>query len=218
MRHDPDQPGVRNPAPRTRSHVCATVCAALLIFALSGGGCETATAPEASRTSRVRLGDMNVVVEQTVAKLAGSDWMAARGGDSERVVIGVEAVENRSSDVITRSERWYMMQSVANEVISSGLGRARNVSVVIPAARLEAASRRGSFGDSALTARDRNVTHSLTATIESITRSRTEGGAGGEGREDFYSVVYRVVDLESGELVWEDRVEFTRVALGRSFS
>jgi len=189
--------------------------ACVLLAASPWGGCETA--PTGPQTTRLRIGDMRGVVDATVEKLAGSDWLAARSpGSPGRVVIGVEKVENRSSDVITRSEQWYLMQSVASKVVSSGLGRAKNMAMVIPAERLAEASSRGTI--EGVAAGDRKVTHSLTAAIESITR--TGGGASGgpEGRQDFYSCVYRVVDLQSGELVWEDRVEFSRAALGRSFN
>ncbi|MFT5423555.1 MAG: hypothetical protein ACI89L_001335 [Phycisphaerales bacterium] len=200
---------------RTLTPRCWLAASCVLLAAGPWAGCETA--PTGPQTTRLRIGDMQQVVDATVEKLAGSDWLATRSPDSpDRIVIGVERIENRSSDVITRSEQWYLMQSVSSRVVSSGLGRASNLAMVIPAQRLAQASSRGTI--QGVAASDRNVTHSMTAAIESITR--TGGGAtgGAEGRQDFYSCVYRVVNLQSGELVWEDRVEFSHTALGRSFN
>lgn len=200
---------------RTATRRCWLVAMCVPVVTFTVGGCETA--PAGPQTTRLRIGDMRQVVDATVEKLAGSDWLAAREkATPDRIVMGVERVENRSSDVITRSEQWYLMQSVANQIVSSGLGRSKNIAMVIPAERLAEASSRGAIGG--LPATDRNVTHSMTASIESITRTGGGAAGGAEGRQDFYTCVYRVVDLGSGELVWEDRVEFSRAALGRSFN
>lgn len=199
----------------TATRRCWLVALCVPLATLGVGGCETS--PAGPQTTRLRIGDMREVVDATIEMLAGSDWLAARDAASpDRIVVGVERVENRSSDVITRSEQWFLMQSVAGRVVSSGLGRSKNIAMVIPAERLAEARGRGTL--EGLAGGERNVTHSLTAAIESITRTGGGAAGGAEGRRDFYSCVYRVVDLQSGELVWEDRVEFSRAALGRSFN
>lgn len=162
------------------------------------------------RTSRLAVDDMRMIVDQTIEKLAASDFVRERDATSPPIVITAQRVENRTSDVITRSERWYLMQAVATEVVSSGLARERSIVIVIPRERLEDAKRRGTISE--LAGEQRDPTHVLEATFRSLTRSD------GSVREDLYYCEYRVTDLQSGAIAWADAVEIKRAAFGRSFN
>ncbi len=178
---------------------CVTVAIAL-----------NACAPNLSQTTRLTVGDMRSVVDQTVQALAASDFLAERTPESPPIVIAVRQVENNSSDVITRAEQWYMMQAVANGVFDRGLRNRANVTIVIPVERLRDAQRRGTI--SARAGQDRNPTHIMVARIDSATRSD------GTLRQDLYQTEYTIVDIDSGEQVFSDVIDFQRAALGRSYN
>ena len=159
-------------------------------------------------STRLSIGDMTEIAGRTAQALAAGPFLAERTPESEPVVIAINRVENNTSDVITRSEQWYLMQSVANEVFERF--RDRNVTMVIPAERLALAKRRGAIETRG--GQTREPTHVMTARFTTVTRS----DAG--GRTELYQADYQITKIATGEVVWADAVEFTRGALGRSYN
>lgn|GEM_PF-1628374 len=159
-------------------------------------------------STRLTIGDMTEIADRTAQALAASPFLAGRTADSAPVVIAITRVENNTSDVITRSEQWYLMQAVANQVFD--LFRDRNVTMVVPAERLALARRRGAI--EARAGQTREPTHVMTARFTTVTRS----DAG--GRRELYQADYQITKISTGEVVWADSVEFTRGALGRSYN
>ncbi|HRX85920.1 MAG TPA: hypothetical protein P5572_12955, partial [Phycisphaerae bacterium] len=104
---------------------------------------------------------------------------------------------------------WYLMERVASSLPFATLAHEKNVKFVIPADRLRAAKQRGNV--EADTGSERQTTHLMTATFTSVTR------ATGKDRTDLYYCEYQIVDRGTGEIVWNDKVEFKRTAHGRSW-
>lgn len=175
------------------------------------GGAVGCAGPSLDASSRLSIGDMQLIVDDTVQAFAASDWIGDRGPNSERAVISVQRMVNASDDVITPSELWYLAQAVSAEVFRSRVLREeKNVTIVIPSSRLEDAKRRG-----AVTGRsgaDRQVTHTMVGRINNAARS--ESG----GRTDLYVAEYTLVNVGTGDIEWIGRVRFERRALGRSFN
>lgn len=178
------------------------------VLLLVGSGC---AGPTLDQSSRLTIGDMRLIVDETVQQFAASPFLAERTEASEPIVITFTRMENATTDVITRSELWYLAQSVAGKVASDrGLRRGKNVMMVIPAERLRDAKRRGTV--TAESGEGRQPTHTMAARITSITRSE------GDRRRDFYQAEYTVLRLRDGVIEWQGLVEFEREALGRSFN
>jgi hypothetical protein len=173
-----------------------------------GGGC---AGPTLDQSSRLTIGDMRLIVDETVQQFAASPFVAERSETSDPIVITFTRMENATTDVITRSELWYLAQSVAGKVASDrALRRGKNLMMVIPADRLRDAKRRGTV--TAEAGGEREPTHTMTARIVSITRSE------GDQRRDFYQAEYTVLRLRDGVIEWQGLAEFERAALGRSFN
>ena len=161
------------------------------------------------RSTQLTTSDLDATTAAMAAKLASSKFLADRTADSPRVVIAISKVENLSSDIITEGEEWMLMQRVRDSLPIVQLGKQRNLAFVIPAEHLKAGQARGTLD--AEFAKGRKPTHEMDATFRSGTRTS------GKDRTDAYLVEYRITDLSSGELVWDESFEFKRVAQGLSY-
>ena len=125
------------------------------------------------------------------------------------MTIAISKVQNLSSDLISESEEWMLMERVRSSLPIVELGKQRNLVFVIPAEHLRGGQARGNLD--ADFARNRKPTHEMDATFHSATRFK------GRDRTDAYLVEYRITDLASGALVWDETFEFKRVAKGLSY-
>jgi hypothetical protein len=181
-----------------------------LAAAVSLGAC--AGAP---RSTRLTAADLVELSEQMATKLRGSEWMGSRDGSSEPVRVVATRVENLSSDLIPKSEQWYVVSRAVSGDRLVELGRDKNLRFVIPAELLREANAKPENTDMPLPGSANNLvdpTHELSATIRSATRS-----AMGSTRTDLYLCEFRVTRIGTGELAWADTFELKRAAFGRSF-
>lgn len=168
------------------------------------GGC--ASTP---RRSTLTVEDFEETTRVMADRLRGSDLLAARTGESPRMVIAIAKVQNLTSDLIPESQQWYLMKRVQGSLPIGTLSRERNVAFVIPREQLDAALAANSLD--AGTGAARRPTHEMTATFHSATRDA------GKDRTDAYLVEYRITDLATGELKWTETFEFKREAVGRAY-
>lgn len=134
---------------------------------------------------------------------------AQRTPDSPPMVVSITKVTNLTSDIMSESAKWYLMERVASSIPFAQLAREKNVRFVIPADRLRAAKQRGTVDQDA--GAERETSHLMTATFTSVTR------ATGKDRTDLYYCEYNITTRASGEIIWTDKVEFKRTAHGRSW-
>lgn len=174
----------------------AAACLALL-------GC--AAAP---RTTRLTASDFDEVSARIGESLRASPQMAERGAASPRWVIAMQKAQNLSSDLITESERWYLLERLRASFPVVSLARDKNLVFVIPAEHLrdlrEENEMRGAGSE-------RAPTHELTSTIRSLSR------VAGLHRTDAYMIEYRLTEIDTGRLVWAGEFEFKRAAFGRAW-
>jgi hypothetical protein len=162
-------------------------------------------------TTRPTLGEMTGMTEAIVQSIASSPALTRRGATSTPMVLTVGSIENRSSDVFTRSEQWYLMQSVAREIANpAGMGDERSIAFVMPPEAVRDIRRRGGVWSGF--AEGREPTHALNGRFATITR------AGAEDREDFFEFAYQIVELSSGQIVVEEAVDVQKSASGRLFN
>lgn len=174
--------------------------------ALATGCAATLTA-----TTRPSLGEMTGLTSEIVESIATAPAIEQRTVSSQPIVLSVDSVENRSSDVFTKAEQWYLMQSVARRVANpTGMGAAKNIRFVLPPDAIRHIERRGSVWEGLAT--DRQPTHELTGYFSSITR------AGAEDRRDFFEFAYQIVDLRTGQIVVDTAVDIEKSAAGRLFN
>jgi len=174
---------------------CAILCAAC---AGSGRGGQTST--------RLQTADFQVMTSELALELSRTPVLADRGPEEPVLTIAMDQVENLTTDIITPSEGWFLMDRVrdAQDIVS--LSRERSVRFVIPAAR--AGGLRDIEPDALA---DRAPTHALRATIRSVTRFV------GSDRTELYDIEYRLVVLTSGETVWTGTFPVKRAAVGKAW-
>lgn len=157
-------------------------------------GCGTAR-----RTTRIAVDDYEVMATEMSDSLADSDAIAERGPDSEPWVVSINKVMNLTSDVMSESEQWSIVEQIRGSLPMSDLWKTKKIRFVLPAERREA---------DPMLSDDAGVTHVMTATFRSSTR------AVADGRTELYYCEFELMDLKTGVPVWLDRFEYKRTASG----
>jgi hypothetical protein len=162
-----------------------------------------------AKSTQLTAGDLEETTGVMAQKLAESRFLADRTPESPRMVIAVNKVENLSSDMIPEGEQWWLMERVKGSLPIVELGKQKNLAFVIPAEHLRAARAKGTLPEEY--AANRRPTHEMGATFRSGTRmARLD-------RTDAYLVEYRITDLATGALEWNETFEFKRAAAGLAY-
>lgn len=183
------------------------VLLALLTAACGMVGC----AANLGSSTLLTMQEMTSLKDSIIEDIAMSSVMRNRTSQSKEMVLSIGSVENRSADVFTKSEQWYLMQSVARVIANpTGMGADRNITIVMPPEAIEHISRRGSVWRGF--ANDRSPTHVLNGDFRSISRATKDE------RTDLFVFAYQIKDIESGEIVVDKDVEINKRAAGRLFN
>ena len=159
------------------------------------------------RTTRAGVEDYQAMGVAMGESLASSEALTSRTSDSEPWVISIDRVTNLTSDVMTRSEQWAIVEKVRNALPLQTLWEQRRVRLVLPPERRRSVRETAELVDPANVAA--GVTHVMTATFYSTTRAVEDR------RSELYLCKFELIDLRSGEPVWEDTFEYKRAASGR---
>ena len=184
--------------------LCIVSLAALLL-----PGC--ATTPKAEKTTRLQEADFDYTVGEMAADLAASDLLTARTPQSPQMRIVTRKVQNLSSDVIQSSALWTLVARVQHAMPMVSLANNRNIVFQIGPEQVDALRREGF--DMTLAPEDR-PTHTMNAVYRSATRSSDQKDGYADLRKDYYYLEYRIIDLDTREMVWTGAVEFAREASG----
>jgi hypothetical protein len=160
-------------------------------------------------STRLTLGDIEVMTHGMAQSLLASDALAERGPGSEPWIVSIDKVLNLSDDVMNENEQWSIMAQVRGAAPIAALWDDKAVRFVIPPERvmqLRASAYGADFKE--CFGVDRQVTHTMTATFRSVTRAQAEH------RSDLYYCEFDLLDLATNEPVWSDRFEFKRQARG----
>ncbi|MBX3363607.1 MAG: hypothetical protein KF866_02470 [Phycisphaeraceae bacterium] len=172
----------------------------LAMCALVLTGC--AAAPSSSRLTAADLDEVAAAMAQS---LQASDALRLRSADAPGWVVTMHRPENLSSDMITVSERWYLVERLRSSLPLASLSRERNLMFVLPAEHAaEQSASQGAFTD-------RRPTHELTASIRSVTRQAELH------RTDAYAIQFRLSEIDNGERVWSGEYFIKRAAFGRAW-
>lgn len=197
-----------------RSGLARTVAVTVGAAAAGLGGCETMLGNKpayAGESTAITVDDMQEITAEIAEKLRASDFLAQRAPESPPLTITINKVLNYTSDVIRDSDRWYLMYRVIDSFEIKTLSKEKNISLVIPAERLEELRAKVGTADGPI-AQGRKPTHVMEATFRSSTFLV------GKDRTDAYYCQYSIVDVTGGETVWSDRFEFKRAAVGRVYN
>ena len=190
----------------------ARIWRSLLMLAVAAlAGCATS----APASTRMTVDDLNEMAAAMSQSLARSDALKERTPESPHWVISIDKALNLSSDIITESERWFVVQKVRSSVPIQAFSKQKNITFILPAERYEMMRRDPRFGVKGEEGFGRaKPTHQMTATFRSVTRGSAEG------RTDQYYCEFEILDISSplaqggGVPVWIDKFEYKRAAIG----
>ncbi len=183
----------------------AMVLAATLWFCV---GCASKV-----RTTRIKWSDLDETVNRMIDSLAGSDLLAKRSAEAERMTIMINRVENLTSDVIPISEQWMLVAKVRDAMPMQELARQRNVHFVITPERRAMLKSAGYFGD--FESNYASPTHLMSARFESARRSGySRKNKPTDIRTEYYFMRYEIANIATEEIQWSDRFEFKRESEG----
>jgi len=161
------------------------------------------------RSTRPTVDDFHDIASAIAQSLSTSPAVMDRSPQSERMVIALQKPTNLSSDVMTDSEQWAVVERIRSGAAMIELSQQRNIAFVTPAQRITQATQNPD-AVSAIPgyAAERRPTHVLTGEIRSLTRAVSDR------RTDVYAFEFELIDLAAGSPVWTDRFEYKRRAGG----
>lgn len=180
---------------------------ALVFCGLSG----CATAITQRPTTRMTAGDFSDMVAQMANDLLNSSALNRRRPNSPPWVIAVQKVTNLSSDVMTAGEQWSIMARIVDAVSIQRLDALKNIRFVLPAKQLATLRNSSATGEALPPSfgNQRAPTHVMTAVFRSLTR------ADSMHRTDVYVLFFKIINLRTGQEVWQGRFEYKRAATGQ---
>lgn len=184
----------------------AAACAAAIAVGIPTG---CALDPPRVNTTFLRAVDLVEMTDRMAASLANDPLVRARGPESEPWVISLDRVVNRTNEVIPEREKWLYLARLRARLAETATSRERGLVWVIPPERWRAIA--PVAGPDLPPPPRRTPTHLLTAEFHALTNTWTTG------RTDAYLNDYQLIDLRSGEIVWEDAWEVKRAIEGLTF-
>ena len=168
----------------------------------------------ATHSTRLQINDFTEVSTEIAADLAASPFLRNRTPQSLPINITFEKITNLSSDIISASAQWTIMQRIFTAFPVQALSQQANINIILPAAKT-LRTRNSSINSEANSdfGSKRTVTHIMTATIDSLTRTSDQH------RTDLYAFTFQITDLsqstdKNGILIWSDKYEIKRAAVG----
>lgn len=172
------------------------------------GGCAPKT-----KSTRITGNDFYITMDKMIDSLADSNVLRERTPDSPQMILMINKVTNLTSDIITPAEQWMLVARVRDTLVNR-FAKEKNIRMVITPEKHNLLRQAGYSGD--LTGAELNATHVMRARFMSARR----GGVRGKDevtdiRADYYYLAYELMTIETHELLWSDRFEFKREAVGQ---
>ncbi len=160
-----------------------------------------------ARTTRTEADDLVNASASMAEALLASAVVAERRSDSERWVIVADRMQNLSSEVITASEQRATVRRIVSASPLAQLEAMKNIVFVVPMSDVRRSRETGLIELDQFAA-DRRPTHTLSATFNSATRLSAKR------RTDAYYVTFEIIDLQTGQRIWQNDAGFKRAAVG----
>ena len=193
---------------RRRRAMAAAAAATAAVLALAIAGCEMP--PPRVQTSFLQAVDLIEMTDRMAASLAAAPAITGRDPSSERWVVSMERISNRTNQLIPDGEKWLYVARLRGRLAAAELTARRNLLWVMPPERWREVA--AELEDPREPRELRTPpTHQLTGAFLALTNTS------GSGRSDTTVCSYQLVDLSTGELVWEDAWEVKRAVRGRTY-
>ncbi len=181
------------------------MCSIVALLPLSGCG----SAPKA-QTTFLRSVDLVDMTDRMAESFAHNSIMTNRGQSDQAWIISINRVTNHTNQIIPDREKWLYIARLRAQLAQSNIARERSLVWIIPPECWPMVAEELGVAHEPYGLR-MNPTHQLTAEFYALTNTS------GQGRSDAYMCDYQLVDLASGQLVWEDKWEVKRAIAGRTY-
>lgn len=188
----------------------------VMLVACMATGCASSAS---QRSTALTVADFEVMIADATLGLLRTEEVVRRSSEDPEMRITFDRITNLTSDLLTASEQWMIVEQVLRTQELVELRRQRNVSIIIPASRSArhdlANPRIGEGGRPSQIEAERDAysqrspTHRLEATLRSATR------IDGSDRAELYECVFLLTDLRSGNQTSVSSTLIKRAARGR---
>lgn len=179
---------------------------AFLTFAFLGCG----GSPPRAHTPFLTSVDLVHMTDQMSESFAGDDRISRRTPDDEPWVISIHRMVNHTNQIIRENERWLYVGRLRSRLSQAGFSENKSLIWIVPPEQWPRIAEELGGAPEPLELR-MTPTHLLTAEFNVLTQS------GPGGRSDAYHCAYQLLDLSSGEIIWEDAWEVKRAVAGLTF-
>ncbi len=186
---------------RTLMPMLACLCVAASLTACGG--------PPKARTTFLGSVDLIAMTDQMAQSFTQDDVINARAPGSEPWIISIYRIVNNTNQVIPEREKWLYINRLRAMLDRSDIAQRCNITWIIPPERWSIIA--AETGEPEPYGLRLDPTHLLTAEFNALTNTS------GRGRTDTYLCAYELVDLATGQIIWQDAWEVKRAIAGRTY-
>jgi len=179
---------------------------AVLVHAVLLVGC----APPKAHTTFLRSVDLIEMTDQMATSFASDEIIGSRTPGDEPWIVSIRQIENHTNQIIPNREKWLYVARLRAQLAQARLSEQHNLIWIIPPERWAEVSEEIREPNEPEHLR-MDPTHLLTAEFHTLTTTS------GRGRSDAYLCDYQLIDLQTARVIWEDKWEVKRVAVGRTY-
>lgn len=161
-----------------------------------------------SNTTRFAVEDFEEMGLKMAKSLQACPAIQKRVGTDVPWTVSVQKVTNLSSDILTPGEQWFAVKRVQASAPIQKMWESHAIKFMLNADEAALQTGRQPEEFDANFSKDRKVTHVITATYRSATRSQADA------RTDLYVCIFEMKDLATGQSVWSDEFTLKRQAFG----
>lgn len=165
--------------------------------------------PPKARTTFLNSVDLLAMTDQMAQSFTQDSIINARSAESEPWIISIYRIVNNTNQVIPEKQKWLYINRLRAMLDRSDVAQQRRLTWIIPPERWSIVAQE--TGEPEPYGLRLDPTHLLTAEFNALTNTS------GMGRTDTYLCAYELVDLASGQIVWQDSWEVKRAAAGRTY-
>ncbi len=169
-----------------------------------------ACSPPKVSTSFLRDVDLIECTERMSRSFAQSPVISTRSYASPRWIISIDKLANHTNQIIVENEKWAWIGRLRSLLTQSRISEQKALIWIVPPEKWPIIQEElRSVGEPPDLRR--SPSHLLTAAFTVLTNTSASG------RSDSYLCTFQLVDLSSGELVWEDAWEVKRAVSGTTY-
>lgn len=150
------------------------------------------------------------MTDKMAQSFANDEIIGGRTSADQPWVISMYRVVNHTNQIIPDREKWLYLARLRAMLANSDLTRDRRIIWIIPPERWPIVAEELGVSEEPYGLR-MNPTHQFTAEFHALTNTS------GQGRTDAYLCDYQLLDLQSGQIMWEDKWEVKRAISGRTY-